>query len=110
MSRKHQTLAKGVETMKNSRGWNYVREVMEQEIVSAAMGMANNANMSVEEMHFRRGSIWAAKQLLELPEKLMLHLESQIKLEAADELSDATASLDILTKSSPRPGEGVDNG
>lgn len=105
MARKHQTLHKGVETMKNSRGWVYMREIMEQEIVSAAMGMANNANMPVEEMHFRRGSIWAAKQLLELPEKLLLHLEAQVKLEAADELSDATASFDILTKSPPRPGE-----
>ena len=38
------------------------------------MGMADNAAMLVEEMHFRRGSIWAAKQLLELPEKLELHL------------------------------------
>ena len=67
--------AKGVETLKSSRGWAYIREVMEQEIVSAAMGMADNAAMSVEEMHFRRGSIWAAKQLLELPRKLELHLE-----------------------------------
>ena len=110
MARKHETLLKGVETLRASRGWTYLREVMEQEIVSAAMGMANNANMSVEEMHFRRGSIWAAKQLLELPDKLQLHLESQIKLEAADEMGDAMASLDVLTKSSPRPGEGVNNG
>jgi hypothetical protein len=105
MARKHETLFKGVETLENSRGWTYVREVMEQEIVSAAMGMANNANMSVEEMHFRRGSIWAAKQLLELPERLKLHLESQIKLESAEGMGDATASPNILTKSPPRPGE-----
>lgn len=105
MSRKDKTNLKGVETLKSSRGWAYVREVMEKEIVSAAMGMADNAAMPVEEMHFRRGSIWAAKQLLELPEKLELHLESLIRLDAAEELSDATASLDILTKSPPRLGE-----
>jgi hypothetical protein len=105
MSRKHETLHKGLATLKTSRGWTYIEEVMEKEIVGAALGMATNANMSVEEMHFRRGSIWAAKQLLDLPERLTAHLESAIALEAANLPDEAQASFDILTKSPPRPGE-----
>jgi len=105
MSRKHETLHKGLVTLKASRGWTYIEEVMEKEIVGAALGMANNANMSVEEMHFRRGSIWAAKQLLDLPERLQAHLESAIALEAANLPDEDQPSFDILTKSPPRPGE-----
>jgi len=99
---------KAVTQLASSRGWAYIIEVMEKEIVGAAMTMANNPAMSVEEMHFRRGSIWTAKQLLELPQKLQAHLESEIALEATD-LGDATASPDIFN-SPPRLGEGVENG
>lgn len=105
MSRKNQTLHKGITTLKASRGWTYIEEVMEKEIVGAALGMANNANMPVEEMHFRRGSIWAAKQLLDLPDRLQAHLENSIALEAANLPDEDKPSFDILTKSPPRPGE-----
>ena len=99
------TTLRAVNTLASSRGWSYVVEVMEKEIVGAAMAMANNPAMTVEEMHFRRGSIWTAKQLLELPVKLQAHLESQVALEANDHFNgDAAASPDIFN-TPPRLGE-----
>lgn len=67
---------KAIDELMASDGWRVLSEVMQQEIVGAAMGMANSAQMPQDEMHFRRGSIWAAKQLIEMPVSLRRKLES----------------------------------
>ena len=74
--------------LERSKGWRYLREVVEQEVLSAAMAIAETPDMPVDEINFRRGSIWAAKSLLDLPEKLKLRLENEIALSRDDSGSD----------------------
>ena len=73
---------KAIQDITKSRGWAIIREVMEREVVSAAMAIADNPNMTLDEINFRRGSIWAAKQLVEVPERLIRVLEADIALTA----------------------------
>jgi len=73
---------KAVQELTTSRGWAVVREIMEREVVTAAMAIADNPNMTLDEINFRRGSIWAAKQLVEVPERLIRILEADVALTA----------------------------
>ena len=58
---------------------------MKEEIVTSAMSIADNSKMDLDEINFRRGSIWAAKQFLEIPNRLKLKFENEIALEKVDE-------------------------
>ena len=42
--------------------------------------MANATNLTESEMHFRRGAMWAAVRLVELPDRLSLRLNNEISL------------------------------
>jgi hypothetical protein len=66
-----------------SRGWAILSETMHTEILQAALAIANSANMSLDEINFRRGAIWAANQLLNLPDALIQRLEGSIAIEEA---------------------------
>jgi hypothetical protein len=81
---------KALDQLKNSRGWAYLRAVMEQEAVAAAMAIADNPKMTLDEINFRRGTIWAAKQLLDLPDKLALRLQNEVALTRKDDLPSST--------------------
>lgn len=70
-----------------TQGWRIIKEVMEQEVVDAAMAIAEQPNMTLDEINFRRGSIWAAKSLLDLPEKLKMQLEAELALHKDDSVS-----------------------
>ena len=59
-----------IDTLENSKGWTVMRKVMEEEIVSSAMAIAESPTMSLDEINFRRGTIFAAKALLDMPTKL----------------------------------------
>ena len=73
--------------LENSSGWNVLVEIMKDEIVQSAMQIAESPNMSLDEINYRRGSIFAAKRLLELPSRLAVHLENEIVM---DDKSDKT--------------------
>ena len=75
---------KAVKELK-SNGWRVMVEVMQEEILASAMSIADSAKMDVDEINFRRGSIWAAKQLLEMPIRLRVRLESEAALDAVDD-------------------------
>jgi hypothetical protein len=74
---------KHLRALLDSRGWAILHEVMQEEVVSAAMAIASSANMSIDEINFRRGSIWAAKQLDSLPQTLLARAESDLALATA---------------------------
>ena len=79
---------KAIDGLTKSQGWRIMREVMEQEIVQAAMQIAETPTMPLDEINFRRGSIWAAKTMLELPERLRMKLEAETVL-TKDDSTDA---------------------
>lgn len=70
-----------------SKGWQVIAEVMAEEQVAAAMAIADNPQMTLDEINFRRGAIWAATQLQNLPERLMRRLEADIVLTGDDSLT-----------------------
>ena len=75
---------KAVDNLLNSKGWTIVMEIMHEEILASAMSIAETPSMELDEINFRRGSIWAAKQMLELPVRLRQKLEGDIALHSAD--------------------------
>ena len=68
---------RALDTLLASRGWAVLREQMEKEIVTAAMQIAQNPNMTHDEINFRRGAIWAGQQLLETPHRMRQKLETE---------------------------------
>lgn len=56
---------------------------MKEDIMRAAYNIAESPNMTIEEINFRRGAMWAARRLLELPTALRLRLENDLLMEAA---------------------------
>ena len=79
-----------------SRGWAIVREKMEAEIVQAAMQIGKSGGMTTDEIHFRRGSIWAGQQLLELPARLTALIQSQMPFEPAPQDAGDLEKLDPI--------------
>ena len=73
-----------IEALEKSKGWIVLRKVMEDEIVLAAMAIAENPNMSLDEINFRRGSIFAAKALLDMPTRLKSKLYGEVALNKDD--------------------------
>ena len=71
---------KSLEELQASTGWQYLREILRAEITDAAFAMANATNLTESEMHFRRGAMWAAVRLVELPDRLSLRLNNEISL------------------------------
>jgi|TARA_R110002153_G_scaffold17833_9_gene62082 hypothetical protein len=67
--------------LNQSSGWQVLHEVMEQEIVSVAMEIAESSTMHIDEINFRRGAIFSAKRLLELPQRLAVKLENEIVMD-----------------------------
>ena len=74
---------KHIDALTKSKGWEHLRQVMERELVSAAMAIANDPNMTEKEVDFRRGSIWAGRQLLDLPNQLRMRLEAEVALDSS---------------------------
>lgn len=63
-----------------SRGWSLVREVMHDEIIQAALAIANTPSMTLDEINFRRGAIWAAHRMIDLPARIQGRLSAEISL------------------------------
>lgn len=83
MSRSKKADLKALQDLVATRGWAIVRDVMEREIVTAAMAIADNPNMTIDEINFRRGAIWAGKQLTDVPTRLMRILETDVRMDEA---------------------------
>lgn len=78
---------KAIDDLMKSKGWQVLNQIMKDEIVSSAMSIADNASMDLQEINFRRGSIWAAKQMLDMPVRLRQNLEAEIALDTDDRRS-----------------------
>ena len=94
MSNARQTY-RAIETLSKSRGWAILREAMERDILAAAKGLGSRAEMPEAEMHFRRGAIFAADQLLRLPQNILAQLEADVRIEESrDDRSPKTLEGD----------------
>ena len=68
----------------NSSGWEVLKEEMKNSILQAAFQISDNANMPVDEINFRRGTIWAARKFVELPTAVQALLNNDILMDAAN--------------------------
>jgi hypothetical protein len=80
--------AEAIQKLIDSDGWNVVKEEMEKAILLAAYQLADTPSMSVDEMHFRRGAMWAAKKFIALPENVKAILNNEIIMESVSENQD----------------------
>jgi hypothetical protein len=71
-------------TLRKSDGWKIIDEVMKEEILTASFQLSENRNMTMDEINFKRGAMWAARQLKELPDKLILKYKNDLALESED--------------------------
>ena len=78
---------KAIDDLLNSKGWSIVLEIMHEEIVQSAMAIAESQKMELDEINFRRGSIWAAKQFLEMPVRLRQKVQADVALNTDDDTS-----------------------
>lgn len=67
--------------LSESRGWEKINKVMQDEILQLALSMARTPDMTQQQMDFQRGAIWAAEQLLNVPERLIHKLQGDLALE-----------------------------
>lgn len=74
-----------LEQLQRHKGWQILHETMEREIVTAAMQIAENPHMTQQEIDFRRGAIWAAKQMLNLPGRITNQLQTELALSPKDD-------------------------
>jgi hypothetical protein len=81
MTKKQQ--ADGLQNLLDSPGWSVLREQMEASILQAAYQMVEQRNMPLEEVHFRRGAIWAARKFLDLPSQIKSLLDNDLLMDAA---------------------------
>tara|TARA_B100000780_G_scaffold146758_1_gene102526 strand:+ start:307 stop:552 length:246 start_codon:yes stop_codon:yes gene_type:complete len=81
--------------MLKSKGWQVVQEEMEKSILQAAYQLCDGPAMSIEEVHFRRGSMWAARKFIDLPEVVSQILNNNILMDAAHlgELKESATAL-----------------
>lgn len=69
--------------LSESKGWAKINKVMQDEILTLALSMARTPNMTQQQMDFQRGAIWAAEQLLNVPERLIHKLQGELALDDA---------------------------
>jgi len=74
-----------LDALKKSKGWQIIEQTMRDEVVAAALAIAQNPTMTEKEVDFRRGAIWAANQLLNLPSNLQRRLQTDQLLSQKDD-------------------------
>jgi acyl-CoA reductase-like NAD-dependent aldehyde dehydrogenase len=79
----HKEALAAINALEKSKGWDYVTQVMREEILLSAQRIGENRKMEIDEIHFQRGAIWAAQRLLQIPERLRLRLENEVALGSA---------------------------
>lgn len=73
---------KALKVLTSSDGWKVIEDVMRQEILTSAYKIADPSFSTDNNVHFYRGALWAATQLIHIPDRLMMNLESQLSLSA----------------------------
>ena len=73
-----------IQELLKSDGWGILSQKMQEEILSAAYQMAENKMLTIDEINFRRGAMFAARRLMELPTNLDMLLDNEILMESSE--------------------------
>ena len=84
-----------IDTLLKSKGWQVIQEEMENSILQAAYQLCDGPAMPIDEVHFRRGSMWAARKFVDLPSVVSQVLNNNILMDAANrgELKESATAL-----------------
>jgi len=84
-----------IDAMLKSKGWQVIQEEMENSILQAAYQLCDGPAMPIDEVHFRRGSMWAARKFVDLPSVVSQVLNNNILMDAANrgELKESATAL-----------------
>jgi len=85
-----------------SKGWGILLAKMQQSITDAAFQFADFRPMNSQEVDFRRGAMWAAKQLMILPQVVTTQLENDIILSQDPASAESNASKRALRPPQPK--------
>lgn len=72
-----------LDAYKSDEAWQFLRSILEREIVAAARAMSAPKPMSSDDMNYRRGAMWAAEQLVSLPERILMQLNNTLLIKEA---------------------------
>lgn len=72
---------------KASPAWLLIEQIMRDEIVQAAFRIAEARPISVEDIHFQRGALWASRRLVDIHDALIARYETDLALATAAEES-----------------------
>ena len=72
-----------LDDLKKSRGWALLSAAIQQDVLNAAYALGENPRMPMDEIHFRRGAIFAAKNLPSALDTLILSRENELLLISA---------------------------
>lgn len=75
------TKVRDIQKLVDTRGWKLIDEVMAEEMQRAAMMIAEQKQMSLDDINFMRGAIWAAAQLRDMPARLIQKFETELRLD-----------------------------
>lgn len=71
-----------IRSLAQSDGWSLVQDAMRLEIERATVQITEPRPIPLQDLDFRRGAIWAARLLTDLPLRLASETEFQILVEA----------------------------
>ena len=83
-----------VKELKESDGWKYLETVMQTEIIQASCAISDVILLALEVYQYRRGAIWAARKLVELPDALQRKLEDEVRMEALQDEDGNIVGMD----------------
>lgn len=78
-----------------SQGWKVLGSYLQADVLDAAVQMSQPQSISSEDLHFRRGAMWAAARLLRAPEELIFKIENETSI----------AKLNQTSKSNTQPAK-----
>ena len=70
-----------IQKLQGSLGWALIKEFVERDILHAIYEIGDNPTMTEGEVHYRRGMIKSTQNFTDLPRKLEMYFENQLRLD-----------------------------
>ena len=67
----------------DSPAWNLLKDQMNKDILMAAYQLSDNAPVTVDELHFKRGAIWAGRRMIDMPEQMKTMINNELIMQMA---------------------------
>lgn len=72
-----------LDELMESPAWGLLEATMQDEILNAAYQLSANKPITADELHFKRGAIWAARRMIELPNQMKTLINNELIMQMA---------------------------